>query len=94
MPKRNDALAALDNDQPTTNHIKKGPALGLSKQPKKRERDDDGLPRSALGHAVRDDVKRAIKLAAAAQDRNAKELTEEALLEYLENHGLMKYLET
>jgi molecular chaperone GrpE (heat shock protein) len=52
------------------------------------------LPRSALGHAVRDDVKRAIKLAAAAQGRNAYELTEEALLEYLENHGLTKYLES
>lgn len=93
MARSNKALTALDNDQPAGAPIKKGPALRLSTQPKKSEQ-DDGLPRSSLGHTVRDDVKRAIKQAAAAQGRNAYTLTEEALLEYLENHGLMKYLDS
>jgi hypothetical protein len=93
MARPKDALTALDNTQPTAKQaIKQGPAMQLSRQSKKAKQ-DDGLPRSALGHAVRDDVQRAIKQAAAAQGRRAKELTEEALLEYIENHSLTKYLE-
>jgi hypothetical protein len=90
-PKREDILASI-NTKPTQPRppIKKGPELTLSTQPKKA---DDGQTRSALGHAVRDDLKRALKQVAAAQGRYTYEVTEEALLEYLKNHGLERYLE-
>jgi hypothetical protein len=91
MPKRDELLSSINNEQRHRPTIQRGPEFHLSTQPKQT---DDGHKRSALGHAIRDDLKRALKQAAAAQGRYAYELTEEAILEYFHNHGLKRYLES